>query len=193
MRDVLAGMVGGLAATVPMTAAMELMHQALPASEARPLPPRRIERRLTGAGGARRGLGEAEHVALTTLLHFGFGGAAGAVYGAASPHLPGPPIVKGAGFGLALWASAYLAGLPALGLERSALREPAGRNGLLLAAHVVWGAVLGALTERLRRERDEDTAATTATTRTEAREKALASVRRSQQRGVVALVRGARA
>lgn len=192
MRDVLAGTVGGLAATVPMTAAMELMHQALPPSEARPLPPRRIERRLARAAGLGRELGEVPHVALTTLLHFGVGGAAGAVYGAASPHLPGSPLLKGAGFGIAVWAAGYLGGLPVLGLERSALREPAGRNALMLVAHVVWGAVLGAMTERLRSDADEEGMATTATTRTAAREKALASVRRSQ-RGVLALIRGARA
>jgi uncharacterized membrane protein YagU involved in acid resistance len=186
VKDVIAGMVGGIAATVPMTAAMEVMHAALPPAERRPLPPRRIEDRLTGVTGARRALGESEHVALTMLLHFGFGGAAGAVYGLASPHLPGAPMVKGAGFGVAVWAASYLGGLPATGLERSALREPSGRNALMVLAHVVWGAVLGEVTHRLRTEDS------TRTTRRRAREKALASVARSR-RGVLSLVRRSRA
>jgi uncharacterized membrane protein YagU involved in acid resistance len=186
VKDVIAGMVGGIAATVPMTVAMEIMHAMLPATERRPLPPRRIEERLTRAVGARRSLREPEHLALTMLLHLGFGGAAGAVYGVASPRLPGPPLAKGAGFGVAVWALSYFGGLPATGVERSARREPPGRNALMVLAHVVWGGVLGEVAHRLRT--DESTRAT----RRVAREKALASVGRSRRR-VLALVRRSRA
>jgi hypothetical protein len=150
MNDVLAGVVGGMTATLPMTVAMELWHGSLPRAERHPLPPRRIEEGVAHALGIGRRTGEAEDRGATMLLHFGFGGAAGGVYAAVADRLPGPPVAKGASFGLAVWAASYLCGLPALGLERSALREPRARNALMIAAHLVWGAALGATFEKLR-------------------------------------------
>ncbi|MEW6271734.1 MAG: DUF6789 family protein [Thermodesulfobacteriota bacterium] len=150
MNDVLAGVVGGVTATLPMTAAMELWHGALPASQRHPLPPRRIEERVTKGAGVGAQLAERDDLALTMLLHFGFGGAAGGLYGAVADRLPGPAVAKGVTFGLGVWAVSYLCGLPALGLERSALREPVERNVLMIAAHVVWGAALGATFAKLR-------------------------------------------
>jgi hypothetical protein len=40
--------------------------------------------------------------------------------------------------------------LPSIDLHRPATREPAERNGLMIAAHVVWGAAIGALAPLLR-------------------------------------------
>ncbi|HEY8516904.1 MAG TPA: DUF6789 family protein [Candidatus Binatia bacterium] len=147
MNGVLAGVVGGVTATLPMTAAMEMMHGALPLPQQHPLPPRRITERLTDGGVP--ALGEGGDVATTMLLHFGYGGAMGGLYGAVADRLPGPALAKGVAFGLGVWAASYLLGLPALGLERNALREPAERNVLMIAAHVVWGAMLGATVARL--------------------------------------------
>jgi len=185
MNQVMAGAVGGIAGTVPMSAAMEVLHAWLGPTARRPLPPRRIEEHLSGALGVREELGEAEHVALTMLLHFGFGGFAGALYGVAAPRLPGPPAAKGAAYGVAVWAAGYLGGMPAFRLERSAAREPAARNALMIAAHVVWGVVLGEVADRLR------TVDTTRTTRRQAREWAMAAVPRSRPR-LLSLVRRAR-
>jgi uncharacterized membrane protein YagU involved in acid resistance len=146
----LAGVIGGTVATVPMTAAMEGWHALLPATQRYALPPRRIEDEITRRAGARWSLDESEHLGLTMLLHFGFGGAAGAVYGLVAERLPGPAPIRGVGFGLAVWATSYLCGLPILDLERNAVREPAPRNAMMIAAHVVWGAALGMTFAKLR-------------------------------------------
>jgi hypothetical protein len=55
-------------------------------------------------------------------------------------------------YGLAVWSASYLGWLPAVGLYRSALDDSPRRNLLMLSAHVVWGACLGALTERVARD-----------------------------------------
>jgi len=57
------------------------------------------------------------------------------------------------GYGLVVWAGSYLGLLPAVGLHRPATREPAGRNGMMIGAHVVFGAVLGLLAEGAKTER----------------------------------------
>jgi len=61
-------------------------------------------------------------------------------------------VAKGVGFGLLVWAGSYLGLLPAVGLHRPATRESARRNGMMIASHVVWGAVLGAMVEMTRDE-----------------------------------------
>jgi hypothetical protein len=50
---------------------------------------------------------------------------------------------------MGVWASSYLGWLPAAGLHPPAQREAAGRTAMTVGAHVVWGAVLGLLTDQL--------------------------------------------
>jgi uncharacterized membrane protein YagU involved in acid resistance len=59
--------------------------------------------------------------------------------------------LKGALFGVGVWAASYLGWLPAAGILRPATREPAGRNAMMIASHAVWGASLAVISERLRR------------------------------------------
>ena len=142
----LAGALAGLAATVPMTVAMEAMHRRLPQRQRYPLPPRKITMRAAGAVGVRHKLDEPERLGLTLAAHFGYGTAAGALYGPLSNRVKGPAAVKGMGYGLLVWAGSYLGLLPALGLLSPATDHPPRRNALMIAAHLVWGATLGLLT-----------------------------------------------
>ena len=81
--------------------------------------------------------------------HIGYAVAAGAVYGTTAAGLKLPPALRGAGYGLALWAASYLGWLPATGLYRPATREPLARNALIIAAHLLWGATLGLVDQQL--------------------------------------------
>jgi hypothetical protein len=158
------GLLSGLAATVPMTAVMELLHRQLPAGQRYPLPPRQISQRMTRKVGVEGELDEDEHFALALASHFGYGAATGAIYGVVEdrvrPHVeraaPGAPPVAvdaamGVGYGLLVWAGSYLGWLPAAGIMKPATRHPAPRNALMIAAHVVFGGTLGVLTGAMRR------------------------------------------
>jgi hypothetical protein len=144
-----AGAAAGFAATGPMTLVMAGVREALPEDEQHSLPPRIVTERAAQAGGVAHRLDEPEKKAATTATHFGFGAAAGAVYGAVAPDLPFDPVLNGVAWGVGVWASSYLGWLPAAGLHPPAHRESAGRNAMNIGAHVVWGAILGLLTDQL--------------------------------------------
>ncbi len=146
------GLLAGVVATGPMTVAMILWHRRLPRSERYPLPPREITMKLARQAGVSHKMSGEARSAATLLAHFGYGGAAGAVYGAIARNIPAPTLCKGVGFGLLLWAGSYLGLLPGTGLLKIATNHPARRNLLMIGAHVVWGAATGAVTEILTEE-----------------------------------------
>lgn len=150
MASMLAGLVSGLAATAPMTVAMELLHRRLPERERYPLPPRRItDRVLEAAGVEEDDVSETRRRELALLNHFAYGAAAGALYGPASRATGLPPVASGVVYGLGVWAGSYLGWLPAAGVLPSAARQSARHNALMIAAHVVWGAATGYVAGKL--------------------------------------------
>ena len=152
MQALLTGAAAGLAATAPMTLAMKAAQGGLPAHERHPLPPRRVTMRALRAIGIRPHgrLDEAERRATTLAAHYGYGTAAGALFGLFAPRRLPEAVTAGVGYGLLVWAGSYLGLLPALGLHPPATREPARRNAMMIAAHVVWGAAMGASAASLR-------------------------------------------
>lgn len=71
------------------------------------------------------------------LVHYSFGVAIGALYGAfAARH---PRQASGIGFGLAVWLLADEIAMPLLGLSQSTLRRPAEKRLQSIAAHLVFG------------------------------------------------------
>jgi hypothetical protein len=143
MNDLMLAAAAGCVATLPMTIAMEAMHGELPPEEQYPLPPRTVALRAADRAGIEENLDEGERTGLTLVSHFGMGTAMGALYGPVSRFIPLPAPLAGAAFGLAVWAGNYLGILPALGLLSSATRHPRRRVGLMIAAHLVWGAAAG--------------------------------------------------
>ena len=144
----LRGAAAGFVATVPMTIVMEAMRAALPAEQHRRMPPREVVDRTidktietTGEGAQ---LDRSDRAALTTIAHFAFGAAAGALYGAAIGSRRASALT-GLAYGLAVWALAYGVGLPSLGLHPATARDTKDRTGVLVASHAVWGAALGTL------------------------------------------------
>ena len=144
----LAGAAAGLTATGPMTLVMAAGKTQLPPEDQYPLPPRRVTVRAAEKVGLHDDMTEAEKQVATGVAHFGYGAGAGALYGAVSPLLPFGPVLNGVAYGLGVWTGSYLGLLPALDLHPPATREPPGRNALMIGAHVVWGAVLGLLTDQ---------------------------------------------
>jgi hypothetical protein len=152
MTGVLIGAAAGAAATVPMTIVMETLHERLPGEPPRPLPPREITEGMAVKAGVHRELDERQMQQLTLAGHVGYGAACGAVFGLMAPrNVPGA-IAAGMAFGLGVWAGSYLGWLPAVGVRQSALEDPPARSGLMIAAHVTWGAAAGAILGALRRD-----------------------------------------
>ncbi|HYY93365.1 MAG TPA: DUF6789 family protein [Pyrinomonadaceae bacterium] len=152
MNRILLGALAGLAATVPMTLAMKLMHEALPRHEQYPLPPRQVLEGMAEKAGVNEQMDEEDREAATWVSHFAYGMACGALYGALSEGLDSldvPPALAGVGFSLAVWAGSYLGWLPAAGIISPATEHPPRRNALMIAAHVVWGVSAGMMVDKL--------------------------------------------
>ena len=149
--DLLRGALAGFLATGPMTVAMEAMRRRLPYQERYPLPPSEITSVVTIEAGLRERLSSGQRLALTTLLHFGYGAAVGALYAPSLHRAAPPPALRGSLYGLIVWGASYLGWLPALGILRPATEHPPRRTALMIAAHLVWGSSLGLLVDRFER------------------------------------------
>jgi hypothetical protein len=120
-----------------MTATMEQLQKRLPAPDRYELPPAE----LTSEAGVPHG------PTPTLMAHFLYGGLVGALFGLQERR----SAAAGASFGLGVWAASYLGWIPAVGLLAPATRHPRHRVGLMLVAHVVWGASLAASLREIER------------------------------------------
>ena len=148
MNRLLTGALAGVVATAPMTVVMEILHR-WPRPESEPLPPHQITLEIAEQAGVKPHLDEpSERIATILVSHFGYGAGAGALYAPLAARVPGHPAVKGAAFGLLVWALSYLGWLPAAGILPPATENTPRRNALMITAHLVWGATTGLLAER---------------------------------------------
>jgi L-ascorbate metabolism protein UlaG (beta-lactamase superfamily) len=138
------GAAAGAAATIPMTATMAVIQRALPGHQQYRLPPEElpaaVSDRARAPVGARRTLDKGGWI----VPHVAYGAAAGGALALLARYRR-PSIAGGIAFGLGIWAASYLGWIPALRLPHAATDEPAGRNVMMAAAHVVWGAAAAGL------------------------------------------------
>ena len=140
-----AGVVATLAMSVPMVLAGER-------GDMGELPPKRIVRTALGRAGTTDTSEESQDV-IATLSHLAFGASGGAAFALAqrSLQLPLPSTVQGMAFGLGVWAASYKGWIPALGALPDADDDRADRRRTMIGAHLVYGAVLGALVGKRQR------------------------------------------
>jgi uncharacterized membrane protein YagU involved in acid resistance len=150
MNRIYQSALAGFVATAPMTAVMWALDRGLRNRRER-LPPEQITRNVAKKTRLDRRLGGRTKKAVSWLSHFAFGTASGAGYSILPRKLGVAPPVKGTAYGLLVWALSYLGWLPAARILPSATRQSSRRNLAMIAAHVVWGATLALLVERLRR------------------------------------------
>ena len=134
-RRVVEGVVGGLVATAVMSAQMV----AAPSTERIGTPP---PRRIADALFPDRPTRERRIAA--TVIHLAIGASSGVVYRAVVNRRRGG-VVSGALFGVAIWAVGYELLAPALGVLPPAHRDRPERRTALIEAHLIFGAILGAL------------------------------------------------
>ena len=142
-NDILVGAAAGVIATIPMTFVMEELHRILPREHDGPLPPREVTEGLYEHFTDAEEAEEEDLQRLTFLLHYSFGGAAGALFPIVAPRRVPAAVAAGVVYGLAVWTGSYLGLLPAMGVRHHAKHDPSGRTTMMIAAHVVWGATLG--------------------------------------------------
>ncbi len=149
MNQYAAGALAGFLATIPMSLAMARLHRRLPVNLQYPLPPYGITSTFLAKTGVRPAFSVTQERYTTLALHFGFGAFAGAITPLVlrSHHLS---LARGACYGVGVWAASYQGWVPGLSLHRAATRQPRERVGLMVAAHLVWGASLAAILQQQR-------------------------------------------
>ena len=75
-----------------------------------------------------------------TLVHYAFGGAVGAIYGAAATQTPDVTAWGGLPFGATVWLIADEMGVPLAGLSQAPTDDPLSNHVTALATHLVYGA-----------------------------------------------------
>ncbi len=78
--------------------------------------------------------------AAAVAVHFAFGAAMGALYGAGARSRKARA-AQGAAFGLAVWMAADEVAMPALGLSASPARRPLEKRAQSMVAHLAFGIV----------------------------------------------------
>ena len=139
MKSLIRGATAGTLATALMSA---LMLAARRLGITGQLPPEKITSKMLRSHGIRPDAGQQD--ALATGLHFAFGAAAGAAFGVVARRVPVPSVPLGIAYGTAIWGVSYMGWVPSMGLMRRADRDQRGRQAVMLAGHVVFGATLGA-------------------------------------------------
>ena len=145
------GGIGGGVGTMAMSLVMLGARRAGLVGE---LPPTRMAAALLNAVGVRGGPGWVRD-ALATVSHLGFGAAAGGLFALLRVRLrmPVAPILQGMAYGLVVWLVSYMGWVPAFGLLPAATRDEPRRPVVMSLAHLIYGAVLGALVGRRSRRR----------------------------------------
>lgn len=82
------------------------------------------------------------------IAHYAMGATSGAIYGAFAELVPQATVAEGLPFGIAVWAIADEAVVPALGLSKPGSEYPLSKHVYAIASHLVYGIT----TELVRRQ-----------------------------------------
>ena len=96
-----------------------------------------VARRVTGAP-----LQPRRREQLGSVLHYGFGATAGAIYGLLARRWPAATLGSGTGYGTAVWLVADELIVPAMGIADSPARTPLRRHAYALVGHWAYGLAL---------------------------------------------------
>lgn len=151
-RGAVAGLLGGLLAAGAMSLAHRLLTdpEARAAQSAGPEDPT-IKVALAAMRLADYRLPKEHKASAGSIVHYAFGAAVGAVYGAAAEIAPRAKIALGLPFGTAVWLGAHVVAVPALGLAESPVRQPLGKEAEEFGLHLLYGSVTELSRRLLRR------------------------------------------
>lgn len=145
------GFWSGLLATSAMTIYMFKNQQKLKESQKSPLPPSSLISQSSRRIGVEQMLSQSQRENSSLLSHFGYGIFCAGIYTylqqKSKQDSEANDVVKGASYGLGVWALSYLLLTPSLKMRANAYNMPASRNLMMVMAHLIWGTTL-AYTER---------------------------------------------
>src|SRR5579864_2915278 len=149
-RGLLAGAVGGLAASFLMGPVHALAQKASPAKKNQVADPTEkvaaaVSKNLFDHTPTRR-----EKKAAAPVVHYLFGAAVGAIYGVAAEVIPAVRTGFGSLFGTGVWLGAHVLVVPALGLAEPVTKSPLSQEAGELGAHLVYGTVSEGLRRAVR-------------------------------------------
>jgi putative membrane protein len=132
-KGLLAGAIAGLVATAAKTAAEKLYP---PRTHGEPEPTNLAAEKLAG-----HPMDEPSEELAAETIHWGFGIAAGAFYGAVAEYYPAATDKEGATFGMTLMGLTHNKALPALELSDPPEDQTAREQTSEAATHVLYGVV----------------------------------------------------
>ena len=132
-KGLVAGLVAGLAATAAKTLAEKLYP---PRVHGEPEPPDVLSERMAG-----HELDDTTKFVASESIHWGFGAAAGAFYGALAEFYPAITKKEGANFGLTLMALTHEGVLPAMALSAPPEQQSEREQSSEAATHLIYGVV----------------------------------------------------
>jgi len=136
-RSLVKGLVAGLIAGLVATAAKSFAEKMYPPrTHGEPEPPELLAEKIAGHSLDRGTLTTASEA-----IHWGFGAAAGAAYGALAEYFPAATAKEGATFGLALMTLTHEGALPAMGLSAPVEEQTTREHTSEAASHVLYGVV----------------------------------------------------
>lgn len=142
-KGIVAGLIGGLVATAAKSIAEKIYP---PRIHGEPEPPALLAEYFDG-----HPLPPAEKQTAAETIHWGFGAAAGAVYGAVAEFYPAVTGKDGAAFGMTLASLTHDKALPALGLAAEPGEQTDRERSSEIASHIVYGMVAEAVRDFVRR------------------------------------------
>lgn len=147
VRAVNLGALGGLVATAAMSVVMLAAREGGLMGR---LPPHEIASKTVARTGLSDDVDADGREAAGWAGHLAFGAIAGALFAGLRALLrpPGSGVVHGVLFALGVWLVSYQGWIPALRLLPPASRDHPERPAAMVAAHVVYGTVLGAIAGR---------------------------------------------
>jgi putative membrane protein len=136
-KNLAKGIIAGLVAGLVATAAKTLVERAYPPrTHGEPEPPEVLAEKIAG-----HQLAETPKMIAGETIHWAFGAAAGAAYGALAEFYPAATARQGANFGITLMALTHEGALPAMGLSPDPSQQTTREKSSEMVTHVVFGLV----------------------------------------------------
>ena len=146
-KGILAGLIAGAVATAAKSVAEKIYP---PRTHGEPEPPAVLAGQVANKVSGHDLSPTSKAVAAETI-HWGFGMATGAAYGALAEYYPAATSREGVNFGMTLMALTHESALPALGLSAPPAAQSSREKTSEIASHVVFGLVAETVRKTVRK------------------------------------------